>query len=108
VQLAHPAADLDGQEPQRAELHPANSGPDQPSSDVVGKPVGRRVQEQPELVGKEAVAAEAICLQRPFEVLYPPLAPPRLTYQSYSFVGSSERLVTTKRVLVPFSKTSAL
>src|SRR5215207_6547181 len=82
-QLAHSAADLDEQKPQRVQLHLADSGPDQLSPDVVENPVGRRVQQQPKLVGEEAVATQAIRLQRPFEILYPPLtASPRLTYQS--------------------------
>ena len=61
-QLAHPAADLYEQKPQRVQLHPANPGPDQPSPDVVEKPVGRNVQQQAELVGKEALAAQPVRL----------------------------------------------
>jgi hypothetical protein len=70
-QLSNPAADLDEVEPQGVQLHPPHARPDQPPPQLVQQPLSRGVQQQPKLVCKEPVAAEAIGLQRPLEVLDP-------------------------------------
>ena len=68
-QLAYPAADLDHKEPQGVELHPLDSRGHQLAPQHVQEPIGRCVQQQPELVGKKTLAAEAVGFEMPLEVL---------------------------------------
>src|SRR5215210_1140186 len=68
-QLAYPAADLDHKQPQGVELHPLDSRGHQLAPQHVQEPIGRCVQQQPELVGKKTLAAEPIGFEMPLEVL---------------------------------------
>jgi hypothetical protein len=61
--LAYSAADLDHKKAQRIELHPLDARPNELPSQGVQQPVSCRVQQQPKLVGKEAVAAQAVGLE---------------------------------------------
>ena|SRR5215203_283489 len=70
-QLAYPPTDLDQHKPKRIQLHSLYTRLDQLPAQSVHKPVGRRMQKEPKLVGEEAMAAEMVSLQRPLEVLYP-------------------------------------
>ena len=69
-----PPADLHEAKTHTVELHPTRSAGDQLPPQGLHWPVGHGVQEQPELVGDEAVATEAICLQVELEILYPILS----------------------------------
>src|SRR5215207_3758512 len=70
-QLAYPPTDLDQHKPKRIQLHSLYTRLNQLPAQSVQKPVGRRMQKEPKLVGEEAMAAQALSLQRPLEVLYP-------------------------------------
>ena len=72
-ELPDPAADLEEAQPEGVELHAGHAAPDQPAAQGIEQPVGGGVQEQPELVGPEAVAAEAIGEAGVLEILDPQL-----------------------------------
>jgi hypothetical protein len=58
--LSDLATDLDQPQAKGAELEVRHAEPSQPAAKCVEEPVGGTVQEQPELVGPEPMAAQAI------------------------------------------------
>ena len=80
--LADPAADLDEAQAEGVELHARGSGLQQEPAQGVEQPVGGGMQQQAELVGPEAMAAEAIGEAGVLEVLDPQLRLAATTYQS--------------------------
>ena len=70
-ELPHPAGDLEQPEPEGVELHPWYPTLDQPAAQRIQQPVGGGMQEQPELVGPEAVAAQAVGEAGVLEILDP-------------------------------------
>src|SRR5215210_1179032 len=72
-QLSDPPADLDQTDPEGVQLHPNRSTPEELPSQSVHQPVGRGMQQEPELVGYEPMATQAIRLHVHLEVLYPVL-----------------------------------
>lgn len=55
VELFDPAAELDQAQPKRGERHPRDMRGLQPAAQSVEEPVGRDVEQQPELVGPKPV-----------------------------------------------------
>jgi hypothetical protein len=67
-QLAYPAAEvLDHKEPQGVELHPLDSRGHQLAPQHIQESIGRCMQQQPELLGKKTLAAEALGFEMPLE-----------------------------------------
>jgi hypothetical protein len=71
--LAEPAANLDEAQPEGTELRACDPGLDQEPTQRVEQPVGGGVQQQTELVGSAAMAAEAIGEAGVLEVFDPVL-----------------------------------
>src|SRR5262249_40859906 len=71
--LADPATDLDETETEGVELQARATALDQKSAQCVEQPVGGGMQQQAELIGPEAVAAEAIRKAGGFKGLEPQL-----------------------------------
>src|SRR5215207_6195872 len=57
--LGYAATDLEQTEPQRVQLHPLDLAPE-PAAQSIEQPIGGRMQQEPELVGPEAVVAETV------------------------------------------------
>src|SRR5919107_4720739 len=72
--LPDPPSDLQEAQPQGIELHPPRPACHELPPQGVHQPVGTSVQQKPELVGDEPVAAEAIRFRVQLEVLDPVLA----------------------------------
>jgi hypothetical protein len=71
--LAHPAADLDETEAQGVQLEAGDAGLHEVAAQRVEQPVGGGMQQEAELIGPEAVAAEAIGEAGVLEVFDPQL-----------------------------------
>jgi hypothetical protein len=69
--LAHPAADLDEAQAHSIQLQARHASLHEPAPNGIQEPVGSGVQQQAELVGPEAMAAEAIGKAGILEVLDP-------------------------------------
>ena len=100
-ELPHPAGDLEQPQPEGVELHPWYPTLDQPAAQRIQQPVGGGMQEQPELVGPEAVAAQAVGEAGVLEILDPQFGFAPIDIPVVEVSGGSERVVTTKRVLGP-------
>src|ERR671921_218279 len=74
--LPDPPSHFDEAEPEGVELHPADPTFDELPPQSVHQPVGTSVQQEPELVGDEPMATEAIGFDVQLEVFYPVLAFP--------------------------------
>lgn len=64
-----PDVATDFEQPQGVELQAFDLARDQPAAEGVEQPVGCRMQQQAELVGPEAVAAQAVGKAGPFQIL---------------------------------------
>ena len=93
---------------QSVQLHAPRSARHQLPPQGVHQPVGTSVQEQPELVGDQPMAAQTVRLYVHLEVLDPVLALPTPDVELIEVLGPSVLVLSTKRVLVPCSMTSAL
>ncbi len=111
-QLTHPTAYLDQPQPERVQLHPSGARRDELPAQGVQQPVGRRVQQQPELwlAQKRLQPRRSAFIRARLKSFIQPSVSPRPTYQSWRSLGASPggRLVTTKRLFVPSSIASAL
>ena len=58
--LADPAPDLEQSQPQRPQLQVGDLALSEPATDSIQEPVSRTVQKEPELIGPEAMTAQAI------------------------------------------------
>ena len=67
--LPDAAADLEQPQAEGVQLHPLDPPRPQPTPQRIEQPVGRRVQQQPELVGAEAMVTEAISKAGDFQIL---------------------------------------
>src|SRR5579864_6462401 len=67
--LANEPADLDQPKTQGVELHPWYPKLDQPVAQGVQEPVGRGMQQEPELVGHKRMVAQPIAMAGALEVL---------------------------------------
>ena len=76
----------------------------QPAADRVEQRVGRGMQQQPDLVGPEAMTGQPVGKAGPFQVLDPVLGLAAIDIPVVEVRGASVRVVTTKRVLVPFGQ----
>src|SRR3712207_3500991 len=86
-QYSHPPSDLDETNTQGIELQPARTALYELPPQGVHQPVGAHMQQQPELVGDEAVATEAIGFDVELEVLDPVLALPALGVELVKLLG---------------------
>jgi len=69
--LADQPTDLDEPEAEGVELHTGNAELDQPVPECVQEPVGRGVQQEPELIGPEGMIAQPVGKAGIFEVFDP-------------------------------------
>ena len=68
-QFADAAGDLEEAEAEGVELVVSRLGPGKPAAQGVEEPIGRQMQEQAEVVGPEAMVAEAVGLESDLEAL---------------------------------------
>ncbi len=106
--FADTAADLEQAQTERVEVERRVALTAEPTAQRVEEPVGGGVQEQAELVGPEAVVTQAIGDAGALEVLDPECGLAAIDVPVVEGSGGSARVVTTKRVLGPWSKASAL
>jgi hypothetical protein len=79
--LAYSAADLDQRKAQRIEWHSLDARRNELPSQGVKKPVGRRVQQKPKLVGQKRWQLKRPALRATLKSLIRFSLSPRLTYQ---------------------------
>jgi hypothetical protein len=102
--LADAPTDLERAQAERGQLHALHAGQDQPPAQGVQQPVGRPVQQQPHLIGQEAMPGEPIAKTGRFQVFDPVLRLAAGGVPGGERLRGSSRVVTTKRVLGPLAR----